>query len=120
MESTSKPKILLKTAGIAAIAIAAAVVFRAGMFTDADLENYIQASVLNGTVPQFDISKVSVSRISRAYINVAKRLGDDPGAELKKNQNAELNLYIRIRNKAKERGLTVKVSIDPVGEVKTP
>lgn len=60
-------------------------------------ETYIIDEVLNDRVPQFDVSKVSSEDISKAYIAVAKKLGDD----LKKGEDK--NLYNRIRTEAKKK-----------------
>lgn len=120
MQPTKTTKIIGSIVGVTLLAITSATVFRSGTYTDTDLENYIQTSILAGTVPQFDISKVSPDRISKAYLNVAKKLGDDPGADLRKNTAVELNLYNRIRNKAKENGLTVKASVESWSETERP
>lgn len=60
-------------------------------------EAYILTEILNDKVPQFDISTVSAEDISKAYIAVANKLGDD----LKKGEDK--NLYSRIRTEAKKK-----------------
>ncbi len=72
------------------------------------LELYIKESILNGVVPTFDVSKVSLDDINKAYIKVAESLGDD--FKDVSTKNGELNLYNRIRTKAKANGLEVKNS----------
>lgn len=60
------------------------------------IETYILTEVLNGRVPQFDVSQTSMDEVSAAYIKVAKKLGDNL------DKGEDHNLYSRIRTEAKK------------------
>lgn len=67
--------------------------------TDREVRNSIEKAVVEGKVPQVDISKVSLDRVAQAYVEVAKRNNVD----LVSNEE-KVDLYEKIRDKKAGRG----------------
>lgn len=91
---------------IGAMALTGAAVHDASTFSDSEItrvkayaghlnttEDYILTEVLKGEVPQFDTKDITTEEISRAYVDVAKKLGDSL-------DGPERNLYNRIRTES--------------------
>lgn len=92
---------------IGTLALTGAAVHDASTFSDSEIarvkahtiaplsttEEYILTQVLKGKIPQFDTKDITTEEISRAYVEVARKL-DDP------LEGPERNLYNRIRTEA--------------------
>jgi hypothetical protein len=94
---------------IGALALSGSAVYDANTFSSGEIsrvkshisalrptEDYILGEILNGRTPQFDVNEMSTEEISSAYIEVAKKLGDNLEGD-------ERNLYKRIRSEAQKR-----------------
>lgn len=66
------------------------------------LKQYIKRSVLNGELPQFDVSQVDLEDVAKAYREV---LTDYPNVDLTK---ADKDLFKEIRKQAKDNGEVVQ------------
>ena len=91
--------------GIVGIALSSAlggggaVVVDRSVVTDKEIRTSISTAITEGKVPQIDITKVSLERLSQAYFDVANEYGVD----LSPTKN-KTDLYEKIRDKKANNG----------------
>lgn len=68
--------------------------------TDKEVHASINQAIIEGKIPQVDLSKVSLDRVATAYVEVAKENGVDLTPS-----KTQVDLYEKIRDKKANKGV---------------
>lgn len=91
--------------GIAGVALASAlggggaVAVDRSVVTDVEVRTSINKAIVEGKIPQVDLTKVTLERVAQGYVDVAK----ENGVDLTPSEN-EVDLYEKIRDEKANNG----------------